>query len=186
MYTKERRFNNIKVIKFQEDFVIMYNQKGEKGKMSKEEFDKNFEKTNGYNLYKIKPESEKMAKEKLDFLSKMLPNAMAAKVGNKMGDMAMLGSQAQKYCEEFKCSIAECMKDFQEYQKIATESMINGGVHFMKPHDVPQHLKKNNWVNKENIDKERQNKPKNDTMSIGDLLKAKENKYKEKKDEKSS
>lgn len=113
--------------------------------------------------------------EKEEYLKRLYPRILIAQVGGKMEDILALGNIAEEYCTKFKCSIIAFLEDVKSYDLAFKESTIRGlNVHFNeKIHNIPDHLKNKNKKNKEEIKKESFNN--NETMTIGQILKAQQN-----------
>jgi hypothetical protein len=118
-------------------------------------------------LYDQIPEEQKrIMSMKQELLTQALPLALLARTGNQSPHTIMeFGEISRRYCEEFKCSPIQFMRELTVCLNAFMESSIEKlGVSFdEKTHRVPKHLQKKNRDNHKKMEEER--KPKNTVMA---------------------
>jgi len=124
-------------------------------------------------MYDAIPEEDKVVlRMKVEELTKLLPVVMMITHNPSLSDMLYLGTASSEYCEKFKCSPMQFIKDLQDIRQAFIESSINQGIGFGSAHTVPKHMQKKN-----NKNYNRGSKPvvksEPSTATIGDMLKAK-------------
>ena len=114
----------------------------------------------------IPEEQKKIMSMKQELLTQALPLALLARTGNQSPHTVMeFGEISRRYCEEFKCSPIQFMRELIVCLNAFMESSIEKlGISFDEnSYKVPKHLQKKNRDNLRKMEEER--KPKNTAMA---------------------
>ena len=144
--------------------------------VEKKEFEETLEPTGELNIYRHTKETKEKIEKAHDLVNKALVSffmcnkKMATEQpGNYLNSMASLGSLSQEFCELMQCAPIKFIEAVQEAKKAFMSVSIEHGASFDENyHHVPKRYKMKNRENSEKIKEEH-----SETMSIGDMIKAK-------------
>jgi hypothetical protein len=144
-------------------------------KLSREEFDRSFEKTDKPNIYKVKFEVEKQMIEFQKDFNDFFTTYLVRRKSSNMRETFVIGSMATDLMKKYNLSLPEILLLLKEKEAWFIKESVKEGIGFDDKHwNISEELKVKNNDNYSKDDV-KINKKSNSglTMSLGDQLKAK-------------